>query len=56
MSMKFKVKFKDENSPGFGYVYAVRDRGDDTEFLICRYGHWEWRNMSEFVPASNFKW
>lgn len=45
---QFKVRQKD--GYGHGIAYAIRKDGDNTFFLICKHGRWEWENVDKFVP------
>lgn len=45
---QFKVTSK--NTGAQGKVFAIREINNETFFLICQYGKWEWKNANEFNP------
>lgn len=49
----FKVKGRFEQTEQTITVYAVKNEGDLTFFLIYYrgYGQWEWENANRFIPV-----
>lgn len=45
---QFEVTSKESGSRG--EVFATREINGKIFFLICKYGHWEWKNADEFNP------